>query len=139
MNILEADIDICARTVYGEARGESFEGKKAVAWVMRNRWLSTEGQFEKDDTLATACLRHRQFSAWNKEDPNFKAMFTVQANNIAFRECVRAVRDVLDQPSGADPTQGSTHYHTTSAEPGWSIGVTPVLEAGVHVFFNNIP
>ena len=30
-------LDLLARTVWGEARGECFRGKLAVAWVARNR------------------------------------------------------------------------------------------------------
>jgi spore germination cell wall hydrolase CwlJ-like protein len=30
------DRDILARTLYGEARGESFAGQIAVAWTIRN-------------------------------------------------------------------------------------------------------
>ena len=32
-----ADMETFARTIWGEARGESEEGQAAVAWVMRNR------------------------------------------------------------------------------------------------------
>ena len=34
---IRADMDVAARTVYGEARGEPDEGKIAVAWVIRTR------------------------------------------------------------------------------------------------------
>ncbi len=37
MTVTTRDIDILARTVYGEARGESELDKLAVAWVVVNR------------------------------------------------------------------------------------------------------
>jgi hypothetical protein len=37
MTILLEDVLIGARTVFGEARGEPFEGQKAVAHVILNR------------------------------------------------------------------------------------------------------
>ena len=52
------DVVIAGKTVYGEARGELWEGKLAVAYALVNRWRTTTGQFHRDDTLATACLRH---------------------------------------------------------------------------------
>ena len=38
--MIEHDIDILARTIYGEARGEKTAGKKAVACVIMNRYKS---------------------------------------------------------------------------------------------------
>ena len=37
MSITEKDRDILARTLWGEARGESLVGRIAVAWTIRNR------------------------------------------------------------------------------------------------------
>ena len=34
---MSSDLDALTKVVYGEARGESDEGKKAVAWVVINR------------------------------------------------------------------------------------------------------
>jgi len=64
------DLIIAAKTLWGEARGDSVEGRLAVAHVFMNRWRSTGGQWAKDDTLAKTCLRPWQFSAWNSNDPN---------------------------------------------------------------------
>ena len=33
----EQDWDTLARTIFGEARGESLQGQVGVAWVIRNR------------------------------------------------------------------------------------------------------
>lgn len=37
MTATETDRDILARTLWGEARGESLAGQIAVAWTIRNR------------------------------------------------------------------------------------------------------
>ena len=34
---MSSDLDALTRVVYGEARGESDEGKKGVAWTVINR------------------------------------------------------------------------------------------------------
>ena len=44
------DVDILARTIYGEARGESEIGKRAVASVILNRYKS--GKWFAGDTIA---------------------------------------------------------------------------------------
>lgn len=134
--MIQSDIDICARTAYGETRGESYQGMKAVAHVMINRWRSNLGQFEKDDTLATACLRHLQFSCWTKADPNFKAMEDVTFNDRKFRDAWRAVLEALDE---YDFTQGSLHYHTDNIKPSWTEGHRHVIAVGKHMFYNTIP
>lgn len=37
IDLSERDLSIAALTIYGEARGEPYAGKVAVAWVIRNR------------------------------------------------------------------------------------------------------
>jgi spore germination cell wall hydrolase CwlJ-like protein len=37
MAVTERDRDILARTLWGEARGETLAGQIAVAWTIRNR------------------------------------------------------------------------------------------------------
>lgn len=67
MTLTAGDIDILARTIYGEARGEPWEGKIAVAWVVRNR---AERGGWWGDTIREVCLKPWQFSCWNETDPN---------------------------------------------------------------------
>lgn len=139
MTVLFADYEILARTIYGEARGETYKGKKAVAHVMINRWKSQRGQFRKDDTLATACLRHLQFTAWDAVDDagrrNLERMVSVLPSDPVFRECYRAGLEAFDE---VDFTQGATHYHTKSVSPNWSEGKIPCFGEGRHVFYNNV-
>lgn len=130
--ITASDINILARTVWGEARGESYEGQKAVAHVVINRWRADEGQFRKDDTIATACLRYAQFSCWNADDPNFEEMQTTGPEARSFRAAMRAALEALDEP---DPTEGARHYHTAGVSPAWSKGRDPVIVIGSHYFF----
>lgn len=135
--LIPADVEIAARTVYGEARGEPYAGKKAVAHVMINRWKAKVGWFRKDDTLATACQRHLQFSAWNERDANFEIMHKVDLNNMVFRECWCAVLEALNENArDSDPTKGADHYHTISISPSWARGATPIASIGRHRFYH---
>lgn len=133
MNVTPGDLDLTARTIFGEARGESYSGQKAVAHVIINRTIKKIG--DRDHSLAASAIRWWQFSAWNENDPNRELIETVTVNNRTFRQCLRALLEALDEP---DPTMGSLHYHAKGASPSWSRGKAPVIEIGNHVFFNNI-
>lgn len=133
-----ADIEIAARTVWAEARGEGYAGQYAVACVLKNRLQSNKGVFARDDTLATACLRHLQFSAWTREDPNFRKMQTVSLDDPKLLQCLGAVVDALN--SELDTTHGSLHYHAVHIlTPKWAKGHEPVAQIGGHLFYNDIP
>ena len=136
MRFLASDFDIAARTLWGEARGEDRKGREAVAHVFFNRLNATTGQFARDDTLATTCLRHLQFSVWNAGDPNFLKMFSVDLNNDDFRQCFAILFEV--SCGLPDFTQGSRHYHARSISPSWAHGHTPVLYTDGHAFYNDI-
>ena len=127
------DLTIAARTVYGEARGESYESKKAVAHVILNRVrLRRAGP---DHTVAAACLRAKQFSCWNRDDPNREVLLKAGLDEAMFRSSLRAVLDAHDEP---DPTHGATHYHTRAVAPFWAAGKTPCAAIGAHVFYNDV-
>ncbi|WP_422366424.1 cell wall hydrolase [Pelagibius sp.] len=125
------DLDILARTIYGEARGEAWEGKIAVGHVIRNR-------AEKRGTSpAREAQRPWQFSCWNENDPNRAKLLAVTKVSAAFRDCWAAAEAVL---TGAepDPTGGARHYHTPAVSPFWSRGKEPCAVIGGHLFFNDI-
>lgn len=136
MNILLSELDIAARTVWGEARGESHHDQLAVAHVIHNRWKKEDGQFRRDDTLATTCLRHVQYSAWNKGDPNFQQLYAVQYDSKSLRLCMMAVLEVLN--GGRDFTAGALHYHTHAVSPPWAGGHEPCYETSAHKFYNTV-
>lgn len=135
--LLLEDLFIAARTLWGEARGEDYSGRLAVAHVFLNRWRTSKGQFRKDDTLATTCLRHVQFTVWTKNDPNFSKMMSVDLNDYDFRACIVVILQAYD--SDLDPTKGARHYHTRAVVPPWSVGHTPCYETEGHVFYNDVP
>lgn len=136
-------MEILARTCYGEARGENFDGKVAVCWVVKNRflrpgwWTRERGDGIEDDTIEAACMDPLQFSCWNANDPNLQIITQVSWRNAKFQRCLAAATCVLFDWV-PDPTFGSDHYHTTAVAPPWSRGKTPVAQFGTHQFFNNI-
>jgi N-acetylmuramoyl-L-alanine amidase len=133
-------IDVLARTIYGEARGETVRGKEAVAAVVMNRLRRATDQprrFGAGQTVESICRQPYQFSCWNAADVNRPAIEQVQAGNATFDCCVRiatrAVRNIL-----ADPTGGATHYHAIGAWPYWASGRKPDVIIGRHVFYKGI-
>lgn len=142
MLLIPADLDIAERTIWAEARGDGPEGRRAVAHTLKNRWLSDTGQWSRDDTLATVCLRHLQFSAWTVADPNFEKLYRVTVMDKIFLDCGIAIREAL--AGGHDMTHGARHYHTRAVEPSWiNIGLgkarEPCFETKHHLFYNDIP
>jgi N-acetylmuramoyl-L-alanine amidase len=122
------DLLVASRTIFGESRGEPFEGQKAVAHVILNR-------AKREGSIAGACLRPRQFSCWNPGDPTRERMVTVTLNDNKFCTAIRAFLEAAVEP---DFTLGSTHYHTTSISPKWAKGHTPCLVIGAHAFYNDV-
>lgn len=133
-NFTSEDIDIMARTIWGEARGEILEGKVAVALVIRNR--AEKGGWW-GDSITKVCLKPWQFSAWNQNDPNREKLLQVTIEDDDFKKCLYATALVLGHIV-PDFTQGSTHYHTLKISPKWKEGKTEVITIGNHAFYNDI-
>lgn len=64
MSIISSD-DLGTATVFGEAAGETPEGKSAVAFVIRERMRL---KFFSDGTVAGTVLAPYQFSMWNTNE-----------------------------------------------------------------------
>ncbi len=138
------DVEIMAKTIYGEARGEGAEGMEAVALVIINRfnarkWFTgyrTEYGV-KIPGIAETCLKPRQFSCWNEKDPNYRLLQKVDENDPVFAECLhlaaRAIGGLL-----VDFTNNATFYHTRAVRPKWSAHKSPCYEVGNHLFYNDI-
>lgn len=112
-------------TICGEARSEPYEGKIAVGWVIVNR----------GGDLISTVTRHKQFSAWNYDDPNrflVERIVSQDPDDPVTQECLRAALDVLQ---GEDPTNGANHYHAVNIKPYWTKGQKPVTIIGNHVFY----
>src|SRR3990167_1685491 len=126
------DVLVFARTLYGEVRGESHEGRLAVAHVILNR---LKKKHRKESTLIGVCTEPYQFSAWNENDPNRDKLQGIQVNDATFRECLIVALLALNDKY--DPTEGAQFYHTNSIRPDWAKGKEPVVVIGNHSFYND--
>lgn len=135
----DTDIDILARTLYGEAESGNFNDAAAIACVIRNRVNFRNWP----NTYKGVCLQPWQFSCWNAGDPNRERILKATTADKWFVSCIdianKAINSMLQ-----DITQGSTHYYATYIQkPKWAKGHIPVYEVAhiqgsKHLFFNDI-
>lgn len=126
-------LDILARTIYGESRGESLFGKIAVAYTIVNR-ASRPSWWGK--TVMEVCLKPWQYSCWNAADPNSKLIKEVTLESHSFRDCFGVACLVLNRTMD-DPTNGATHYYALSmpVPPKWAASLKATGVIGGHKFF----
>lgn len=141
----EQDIDVLARTIWGEARGEGFAGQVAVGWTIRNRVEADLGNDGKPDWWGEGyvgvCKAPWQFSCWNKNDPNSAYLRGEKPIPAAqYMQCREAAIAVIEarQP---DPTAGATHYYATTMPkaPAWASKAVRTCKIGRHIFFKDVP
>ena len=133
---MDETTEILAKTLYGEARGETLSGMEAVASVIMNRVRHAQriGKYWWGSTIREVCLKPYQFSCWNIGDANCDLLRRDLSGDILFGICrriaERAVKGLLP-----DNTNGATHYHTHAVHPVWAHKLVPCADIGNHVFY----
>lgn len=141
MTAADKDRDILARTLWGEARGESLTGQIAVAWTIRNRVFDGKDKSWWGEGYAGVCLKPWQFSCWNKNDLNYAYLSGAKPIPTAqYAQALKAADQVM-MSTVPDPTGGATHYYATTMPkpPTWAKGAKRTLTLGRHVFFKDVP
>lgn len=106
-----SELDILARTLWGEARGEGYLGMLAVAHVVANRVFDHRWP----NSFAEVCKQPQQFSCWN---PEGEASQVKRMEQLTFEHLrntgVFAVAAEVALLTGrsVDPTFGANHYLT---------------------------
>ncbi|GGC84720.1 spore cortex-lytic enzyme [Thalassobacillus devorans] len=113
------EIEKMARVVHGEARGEPYTGKVAVAAVIKNRIHS----LEFPSSIEGIIYQDNAFT------PVENGQFNLTPDFIAYH----AVKDAW---KGWDPSSGSTYfYNPETATSQWIFNNTsPKLKIGKHLF-----
>lgn len=127
------EIDLIARTVFGEARGEkSIHALQAIAHVILNR---VKDHRNWPNSVQAVILQKNQFSCWNEQDPNYYAIQSVTFNNPDFRQAYQAT--LLALLSDTDITHGANHYHARWVNPTWAQqkNMLRVAEIHQHIFY----
>lgn len=113
-------VDLLARLINGEARGEPYKGQVAVGAVVMNRVKSSEFP----DTIAGVIYQKNQFSCVT--DGQFdKAIDPASTVYKAAKEAI----------NGADPTSGCIFfYNPKTSKSSWMYTRKTVITIGNHVF-----
>ena len=112
------DLDYLAHTIYGEARGESYEGKVAVAAVVLNRVES--GQY--GNSIREVIFQMGAFTAVSD------GQYNLQPDDASYE----AAREALN---GSDPTNGAIYFwNPDTATDNWVYTRTVIKTIGNHVF-----
>ncbi len=135
----EGDVVTLARTLYGEARGETRTGIEAVANVIINRVRARH----RGRTVSGVCLADRQFSCWNHNDPNRKKIQNLKRNdNENSMRCFEIAEAAVKPGFPMHVTPRTLHYFASYIRPPKWVRNSPtahlVLKEGVHLFYEGI-
>jgi spore germination cell wall hydrolase CwlJ-like protein len=133
------EIDIMARTIYGEARGEymrvdgGLSALIAVGNVIMNR---VEQQTWFGRGIRDVCLKPYQFSCWNEADVNRTKLLNVTLASPLYKECLN-VAEAVSRRRYPDLTKGADHYYSIDLEvpPKWAASAKECMKIGKHRFF----
>lgn len=118
-------VDIIAKTLYHEARGEGEIGMRAVASIICNRAKRAHGNVTIQ-TCAKEAKRKMQFSCWNgKKDLR-------SGNDKSWQICVKIAKEI--EAGKFQKTHQYTHYYAFKiCSPKWAKGVSGKI-IGNHKF-----
>ncbi|MCK8826259.1 cell wall hydrolase [Natroniella acetigena] len=117
--VTDQEVELLARIIHGEARGEPYMGQVAVGAVVLNRVIDSFFP----DSIRDVIYQPRQFS------PVFDGQIDLTPNRTAYRAAEAALR-------GEDPTRGAVYFYNprTANYISWFETRDVVVEIGNHVF-----
>ena len=144
-----ADAMALARTILGEARGETLEGQIAAGYTALNRAAANAGVGIPDASLrgsvAAQVTAPSQYSwMYDAGDPKGTNRESVAAsesmNTQAWQQALQTAQDIISGKA-ADPTGGATFYHNSTVSPSWakSNGMVKVSTIGGTTFYTLLP
>ncbi|WP_238327481.1 spore cortex-lytic enzyme [Paenibacillus gorillae] len=114
----ERELNLLARIIYAEARGESYKGQVAVAAVVLNR-LSAPGF---PDTIEGVIEQSGAFTAVDD------GQYYMQPDSQSYRAATDALR-------GEDPSKGALYYfNPKTATSKWIWSRQQIVTIGNHIF-----
>lgn len=117
-NYSDADVQLLAKLIYGEARGESYVGQVAVGAVVMNRIKSASFP----NTMAGVIYQRYAFTAVDDGQINLTPNATAR----------KAAQDAMN---GWDPTYGALYYYNpATATSSWIFTRKTTVTIGNHVF-----
>ncbi|ANY69201.1 spore cortex-lytic enzyme [Paenibacillus sp. BIHB 4019] len=118
VTVSEHELNLLARIIFAESRGEPFKGQVAVGAVVMNRLASS--QFP--DTLKGVIEQPGAFTA--VDDGQYK----LQPDSTAYKAAVEAI-------AGNDPSNGALYYfNPKTATSSWIWTREQLIQIGNHIF-----
>ncbi len=117
-NYSDADVNLLARLIYGEARGEPYVGQVAVGAVVLNRIKSSSFP----NTMSGVIYQRYAFTAVDDGQINLTPNETAR----------KAAKDAMN---GWDPSYGAIYYYNpATATSSWIFSRKTTVTIGRHVF-----
>jgi N-acetylmuramoyl-L-alanine amidase len=121
---------VLALVLWREARGETHDGRVAIANVIRHRVLATH----LDDAWEDVIQKKWQFSSLTAPGDATLVQWPKQPD-AGFEDCMTIATATLGGDI-VDNTDGATHYANLSVcDPTWAHTMTQTVKIGHHTFF----
>lgn len=133
-----SETQLMALVIYGEARGESKEGKVAVGSVIIER------KKQSRESIKNIILNPHQFSCFSVDNQQYKKLKNIAAHwnkykaDPQLREC-QLISSKLLQKTLLHKTIKSnsvTHFKTNQVNPSWAKQMRFVVQIGNHQFYS---
>jgi len=143
-----SEVELLARLIWGEARGESLQGKVAVGCVVWNRVNHATGRYGR--TWRNVMLKPWAFSCFWQDlgkNPQFDQIisdkyFATLQGTFSEIERIRVIADMVRGGLTTDPTGKATHYHVADMQhpPYWadSDQMKATVMIGNHKFYEEL-
>jgi len=144
--VAQKETHCLATNMYFEARGESFEGKKAVAFVTLNRvdsdkfpnnicdvvYQAQHSYWWKTQRDRLVPIRHKCQFSWycdGKSD-------TIR-NTHEYESLYRLASEII-VGKHQDNTGGADYYHATHVKPKWRTAFNQTTQIDEHIFYSSL-
>lgn len=132
---------LMALTIWGEARGEIYQGKVAVGSVIMER---VDRRNWDGKNIHEVCLWPYQFSCYLPKDPNRAKMLDIAQNwdlriakDKSLQECFAATQGLLSSNIPRNPI-AIQYYDPRGVDkaPDWASTMKYITTIGHHLFYN---
>ncbi|MFA5158717.1 MAG: cell wall hydrolase [Patescibacteria group bacterium] len=136
------DPQLMALTIYGEARGESKDGKIAVGSVILER---VDHRKWDGDTIQEVCLMPYQFSCYLPADPNYPALKLIAQdwenklrNSPDLASCFWVAHGLIEGQIPREKEIAANHvtqYKVIGCRANWEKSMQKITVIGHHEFY----
>lgn len=136
---MDKEIEILAKTIYGETTTPSVSNAESIANVILNRVKYAKSNVGHwwGNCVSEVCLKPMQFKCWDIQHPNHEKLAHIRQSDPFFTVCrriaVRAIKGLLN-----DNTKGATCYHDKNCHPQWAYAAVPCADIGGKLFYTII-